>query len=215
MIRRLRHRKRLLLWIGAALASAALFPLLWKGWVGWYYGGLIYGVSDTPPRRVAIVFGAAIYSEHRLSSVLRDRMETAIALYEAGIVQKLLVSGDNRFETYDEPTAMMRYAIQRGVPEEDIQPDFGGRRTYDTCYRAHHIFQVQSAVLVTQDFHLPRALFTCNGLGLDAVGTSADLRPYRDRRWYSIRETAATLVALWDVIRGKPAPVLGEPIPIE
>lgn len=209
-----RRRKRLW-WILAVLASAALFPLLWKSWVGWYYGGLIYKVSETPPRRVAIVFGAAIYSEERLSSVLRDRMETAIGLYEAGTVQKLLVSGDNRFENYDEPTAMMTYAIRRGVPEEDIQPDFAGRRTYDTCYRARHIFEVQSVVLVTQEFHLPRALFTCNGLGLDAVGTSADLRPYRDARWYSIRETAATLVALWDVIIGRAAAVLGEPIPIE
>lgn len=209
------HRRKKLWWILVALISAALFPLLWKSWVGWYYGGLIYGVSETPPRRVAIVFGAAIYSEERLSSVLRDRMETAIGLYEAGIVQKLLVSGDNRFEDYDEPTAMMAYAIRRGVPEEDIQPDFAGRRTYDTCYRARHIFQVQSAVLVTQDFHLPRALFICNGLGLDAVGTSADLRPYRGTRWYFIRETGATLMALWDVIIGRPAPVLGELIPIE
>lgn len=208
-------RKKLLWRILVVLISVAFFPLLWKSWVGWYYSGVIYGVSETPPRRVAIVFGAAIYNEERLSSVLRDRMETAIGLYEAGIVQKLLVSGDNRFETYDEPTAMMTYAIRRGVPEQDIQPDFAGRRTYDTCYRARHIFQVQSAVLVTQDFHLPRALFICNNLGLDAVGTSADLRPYRGTRWYFIRETGATLMALWDVIIGRPAPVLGEAIPIE
>lgn len=77
--------------------------------------------------------------------MLRDRVDTAIALYDAGQVQKLIMSGDNRVVEYNEPQAMMNYAIARGVPEEDIQPDYGGRRTYDTCYRAKEIFQVESA----------------------------------------------------------------------
>ena len=107
----------------------------------------------------------------------------------------------------------MAYAIERGVPSEDLQPDFGGRRTYDTCYRAREIFQIDNAILVTQEFHLPRALFTCNLLGIEAVGVAADLRPYRGARWYEFRETAATLNALWDIIRQARPPVLGEPIP--
>jgi SanA protein len=109
---------------------------------------------------------------------------------------------------------MMEYAIQRGVSPDDVQPDYGGRRTYDTCYRAREIFQLDSAILVTQEFHLPRALFTCRRLGIEAVGVMADLRPYRAARFYEVRETLATAVALWDTIRKLPAPVLGDPIPI-
>lgn len=91
--------------------------------------------------------------------MFRDRVDTAIDLYKAGKVQKLLVSGDNRFANYNEPGAMMAYAIAHGVTPADIQPDYGGHRTYDTCYRAQAIFQVQEAILVTQAFHLPRALY--------------------------------------------------------
>jgi SanA protein len=126
------------------------------------------------------------------------------------------VSGDNRFEDYDEPGRMMEYAISRGVPAEDIQPDYAGRRTYDTCYRAKAIFQLDSALLVTQDFHLPRALFTCRNLGVEAVGVSADLRNYHPLsiRWSNSREFLATIVALFDIIRRQPAAVLGDPIPL-
>ncbi|MCP4425347.1 MAG: hypothetical protein GY803_12700, partial [Chloroflexi bacterium] len=168
-----------------------------------------------PTNRVAIVFGAAVYGNERLSPILRDRMETAVTLYHNDKVQKILVSGDNRFENYDEPGAMMAYAIEQGVSPDDIQPDYAGRRTYDTCYRAKSVFQLDSAILVTQQFHLPRALFTCQRLGIDAVGVAADLRPYRDARWYEVRETWATAVALWDIMRQLPAPVLGDPISIE
>ena len=148
--------------------------------------------------------------------MLQDRMETAVQLYHARKVQKLLLSGDNRFIDYNEPARMMDYALSRGVPASDIQLDYAGRRTYDTCYRAKAIFQLRSAVLVTQDFHLPRALFTCRGLGVEAVGVSADLRSYHRRsiRWSQIREFPATIVALYDVIRRQPASVLGDPIPI-
>jgi uncharacterized SAM-binding protein YcdF (DUF218 family) len=137
-------------------------------------------------------------------------------LEKSGKVQKLLMSGDNPSAFYDEPTAMMNYAIARGVPAEDIQPDFAGRRTYDTCYRAKAIFRLDSAVLVTQDFHLPRALFTCRVLGIDAVGVVADLQSYdvRSLAWSQGREILASAKALPDVILQKPAPVLGDSIPI-
>lgn len=197
------------------LLAIVSFPFVWRKGVQWVYGRSIYTPSTVPADRVAIVFGAAVYENGRLSSVLRDRMETAVVLYQDGKVQKILVSGDNRFAEYDEPGAMMDYAIERGVHPDDIQPDYGGRRTYDTCYRAREIFQLDSAVLVTQRFHLPRALFTCQRLGIEAVGVAADLQPYRAARWYEIRETVATAVALWDTIRQQPAPVLGDPIPID
>ena len=90
------------------------------------------------------------------------------------------MSGDNRFIDYNEPGAMQAFALELGIPEEDIVLDYAGRRTYDTCYRAGEIFQLETAILVTQEFHLPRALYICNVLDIKAVGVSADVRTYRD-----------------------------------
>ena len=190
-------RKRKLLLYGFLLGLALLLaPFVWRKGVQWVYGRSIYTTEDVPADTVAIVFGAAIYGNGRLSPILRDRMDTAVQLYQAGTAQKIIVSGDNRFEDYDEPTAMMEYAIERGVAAEDVQPDYAGRRTYDTCYRAREIFQLESAILVTQRFHLPRALFTCQQLGIEVVGVASDPQLYRDAGWYEVRETLATAVAL-------------------
>lgn len=210
-----RLKQIVILVFGLGLGLAACF-WLWSWWVNWYYSRFIFAPEELSSGRVAIVFGARVYPDGRLSAMLRDRVETAVQLYHAGKVQKLLVSGDNRFADYDEPGRMMAYAIERGVPAADIQPDYAGRRTYDTCYRARAIFQLERAVLVTQEFHLPRALFTCRSLGLNAVGVPADLQPYHRRSvaWSTAREIPASLVALLDVIRRQPAPVLGQPIPL-
>ena len=210
-----RRRKILLTILGLGL-SLVFFFSLWPWLVNKYYHRFIYLPDEIPAERVAIVFGARVHSDGRLSAMLQDRVEIAVQLYESGRVQKLLLSGDNRFADYDEPGRMMAYAIRRGVPAEDIQPDYAGRRTYDTCYRAKAIFQLDSAVLVSQEFHLPRALFTCRNLGIEAVGVPADLRRYHpvSIRWSTAREFLATIWALFDVIRQKPAPVLGQPIPI-
>lgn len=176
----------------------------------------MYYLAHAPEDQVAIVFGARIYPNGTLSAMLRDRVDAAVDLYHAGKVQKLIMSGDNRFDNYNEPGAMMAYAIGRGVPEADIQPDYGGRRTYDTCYRARHIFQVESAILVTQAFHLPRALFLCDTLGTEVTGVIADRRTYDPRSiaWSETREIPALLAALLDVVRRAPPPVLGDPLPL-
>jgi SanA protein len=131
-------------------------------------------------------------------------------------VQKLLFSGDNRFVDYNEPGAMRAYAITLGVPEEAIVLDYAGRRTYDTCYRAKHIFEVDEAILVTQNYHLPRALFTCNQLGVKSVGVAADQRTYSrsSRLVWNVRELPASLEAMWDVWIAHPSVVLGDPEPI-
>lgn len=180
-------------------------PFLLRSTVKAFYDGRSFDASTAPARPVAIVFGAAVYGD-RLSSVLRDRVETAIALYHSGVVDRIVVSGgtDNAF--YNEPDAMRAYAIERGVPAEAIIPDYEGNRTYDTCYRARHTLDIESAILVTQAFHLPRSLLTCSWLGIDAIGAVADQRPYRAAQWYEVRETAATVVALWDVLRREPPP---------
>jgi SanA protein len=175
-----------------------------------------FPMEDVPADRVAIVFGAGLRRDGGPTAVLRDRVQTAVQLYQEGKVEKLLMSGDNRFENYNEPEAMRRYAHSLGVPDEAIVLDYAGRRTYDTCYRARHIFGVESAILVTQKFHLSRALFTCNALGIKAVGVEADNYYYlkRSRLYWNIREQFATVTAFWDVYFKKPLPVLGEPEPI-
>lgn len=185
-----------------------LLPLLWRQIMRLSSNDRIYSPALAPEADAAIVFGAAVYADGRLSAVLRDRMDTAIALYETGKVRRILVSGDNRADHYDEPGAMRAYAIARGIPEGAVAPDQAGLRTYDTCYRAGEIFGLNDAILVTQAFHLPRALFTCRQLGLDVVGVAADQRPYRGARWYEFRETVASLRALWDVVRREPPPLL-------
>ena len=110
-------------------------------------------------RPVVIVFGAGLRRDGTPTTVLRDRVETAAELYRQGKVEKLLMSGDNRFVDYNEPEAMRQYALQLGIPDEDIVLDYAGRRTYDTCYRAGAIFGVKKVILVTQLFHLPRAIY--------------------------------------------------------
>ena len=178
--------------------------------------GRVYSIEDVPNERVAVVFGAGLWRDGSPTPVLRDRVETASELYFQGKVEKLLMSGDNRFVDYDEPTAMKNYALELGVPEKAIVLDYAGRRTYDTCYRAKEIFGVESALLVTQEFHLSRALYICDALGVESKGVNADKRIYlkRSRIFWNIRETLATLTAFWDVYVARPLPVLGEFEPI-
>jgi SanA protein len=175
-----------------------------------------YSVEDTPVDRVAIVFGAGLRRDGTPTAILRDRVDTAAQLYFAGKVEKLLLSGDNRVVDYNEPESMRQYARSLGVPEEALVLDYAGRRTYDTCYRAKAIFGVQSAILITQKFHLSRALFTCNVLGVKAVGVEANNYYYlkRSRLYWNVREQFATVGAFWDVYVKRPLPVLGEPEPI-
>ncbi|MFV1948698.1 MAG: vancomycin high temperature exclusion protein [Anaerolineales bacterium] len=173
-----------------------------------------FDTENVPADEAAIVFGAGLLVDGSPTSVLKDRVATAAKLYLSGKINKILMSGDNRYLNYNEPGAMKAYALELGVPENDIVLDYAGRRTYDTCYRARDIFQLSSAILVTQQFHLPRALYTCNTLGLESVGVTADMRPYRDSGYWSIREIIASLVAFVQVHITKPEPVLGDLEPI-
>jgi SanA protein len=175
-----------------------------------------YTVESAPVKPVAIVFGAGLYRDGTPTPVLKDRIDTAARLYFAGKVQVILMSGDNRYLNYNEPGAMLEYAVSLGVPEQDIVLDYAGRRTYDTCYRALRIFDVREAVVVTQSFHLPRALYTCNALGMKAIGVAAEIREYRvsSLAYWNLRELPATLTALVDVHLARPLPVLGKSEPI-
>jgi vancomycin permeability regulator SanA len=183
---------------------------------GLYARPKTYTAADIPSRRVAIVFGAGLWRNGTATPVLQDRVQMAANLYFDGKVEKLLMSGDNRFVDYNEPAVMREAAIFLGVPEEAIVLDYAGRRTYDTCYRAKAIFGITEAILVTQAFHLPRAIYECNRLGVDSVGVETDLRVYRKSSvlYWNTRELFATVAALWDVNINHPIPVLGNPEPI-
>lgn len=215
MRKRVRVSWRLLLWVPGAAALTLLLGLLISHLTAASYCVHIHdSVADAPTRRVAIVFGAGIWPNGQLSDVLADRVATAVALYQAGKVERLLMTGDNRFIEYNEPQRMKEYAMALGVPEEAIVLDYAGRRTYDSCYRAQYIFEVPEATLVTQAYHLPRALLTCSRLGIDSVGMVADQRTYTHIVWFRLREIPATLLAWWQVNVTRPEPVLGEKLPI-
>ena len=173
----------------------------------------MYQEENAPPEKLAIVFGAGLRHDGTPTPVLQDRVETAAALYFRGKVKKILMSGDNRFEYYNEPGAMRQYALSLGVPDSAIALDYAGRRTYDTCYRARAIFGVKDALLVTQKFHMPRALFLCNTLGVNAYGVEANNNRYRKLSLllWNFREQIATVGAFIDIYLSKPVPVLGGP----
>ncbi len=203
------------------LLAAAIFAYIVNRQVQWQTGARAKNSiteipADNPPR-VALVFGAGVLTDGSPTPVLEDRIITAVELYRAGRVKKLLMSGDNRFENYNEPAAMKETAIKLGVPEADIVEDFAGRRTYDSCYRAREIFGVERAVLVTQQFHLNRALYLCQNVGIDSYGISADRRPYpeSDKKWWILREDIATVGAWFNVNFAASKPILGNREPIE
>jgi vancomycin permeability regulator SanA len=205
----------------ALLGTASLFAI--HLYIGSYTGGRLYkSIDEIPPPdtvgdppRVAIVFGASVWANGEPSPVLRDRVETAVDLYKAGKVKKLLMSGDNPVRGYDEPTVMKDTAVKMGVPESDIVMDFAGRRTYDTCYRAKEVFEVKRAILVTQEFHQPRALYLCSNMGIDSVGINADRFKYLEERYWRFREFFSVISAWFEMNFIPFKPIGGEKEPIQ
>ncbi|CAN5553988.1 vancomycin high temperature exclusion protein [soil metagenome] len=163
-----------------------------------------------PATSVAIVFGAGIGSRE-----FKDRVSTAATLYKLGKVKKLLMTGDNGHLSYNEPQAMKDVAIQTGVPAKDITCDYAGFRTYDSLYRAKEIFEVQKAVLVTQRYHLPRAMFLAQRLGLEVTGVDAGIQSYGSiQSWYDFREVIAAETAWLDVTTEHKPKFLGKKEPL-
>lgn len=180
----------------AVFIAIAVFP---KKLLEWRAENLIFNLDEAPSEPVAIVFGAGLYRNGQPSPVLMDRVAVGSELYHRGKVKTLIMSGTRRDDTYDESRAMSKLAMEMGVPETAIILDPFGTRTYETCRQAKDAHQVRDALLVTQRYHLPRALVTCRGMGINAVGVTADLRDYKPRasRFWEIREIPATIVALW------------------
>jgi vancomycin permeability regulator SanA len=182
-------------------------------------GGNRYDLSRTPINkvpfhRVAIVFGAGILPDRKPTPYLQHRIETAVKLYQAHRVNILLMSGDNSVVSHNEPLVMKDYAVKLGVPAKAIVVDDAGFNTYDSCYRAHVIFGLTNATLVSQGYHLPRAMVTCRGLGVSNTGVVA-IHPTRDYSInYLLRELVSTDKMVFQLVF-KPQPtILGKPLPI-
>jgi vancomycin permeability regulator SanA len=151
--------------------------------------------SEAPVAPVVLVFGAGLAPGGVPSSVLAQRLDMAVALWKEGKARAVLVSGDNSDRFHDETRAMRRYLLERGLPETAVLGDDSGLSTYDSCVRAYSVFQVRKALLVTQRFHLPRALYIANSVGMDAWGVAADEGLPSTRR-YAVREMFSRVLAL-------------------
>lgn len=138
-----------------------------------------------------IVLGASVLPDGTPSLILQDRVNEAVDLYKAGAAPKIIMSGDNSTSDYNEVYAMKEYAIAQGVPSEDIFCDHAGFSTYETMYRAESIFGVDRAIVVTQTYHLYRAVYDANGLGIDTVGVASDRRSFDQQLWFDAREIPA------------------------
>ena len=202
----------------ALVVTAALVIGLATAYVRLSTRGERYAADDVPAVKVAIVFGAGLRNSGEPSPMLEDRISLAVALYKDSRVSHLLMTGDHGTTAHDEVKVMHDRAVELGVPTEDITLDHAGFDTYDSCYRAEAIFGVEEAVLVTQRFHLARAIYTCRQLGIDAVGVGAeDWDNYpTDMPLYEVREVGSTLKALVElhVLRSRPK-VLGPEEPID
>ncbi|WP_309050345.1 ElyC/SanA/YdcF family protein [Streptomyces sp.] len=177
--------------LGACLALA---PVTWTHTAA---AGKLRTTADVPARDVALVFGAGLWNG-RPTPYLAHRLDTAAELYRTGKVRVLLVTGDNSRTAYDEPSAMRAYLTARGVPDARIVSDYAGFDTWDSCVRARRVFGVDRAVLVSQDFHVKRAVALCERAGVEAYGVGA-AEPH-DATWYhgTTREMFAAAKAALD-----------------
>jgi len=205
-----RRRRRVRLLVGALVVVVLLaLPLLVVQGVGRAHERAL---GDVPDHTVALVLGAGLHPDGTPSTYLARRLDAAKTLYDQGTVKVILVSGDNSTVTHDEPTAMRDYLVEHGVPADAIVLDHAGFDTHDSCVRAHKIFGVDDAVVISQGYHVPRAAFSCTAAGIDttAVGVSASsVTPTQAVLW-RVREIPASYKAAWDALVGRDPVHLGK-----
>jgi vancomycin permeability regulator SanA len=192
----MKPRRRLALSVLGVLAAAVLavnVAVLRGG-----RGGQLEGPIDC-----ALVLGAGVRDDGTPSDVLRDRLDEALVLYRSGRVRRVLVSGDHQSAGYDEPNTMRRYLEAAGVPPEAIFMDHAGLDTYSSMWRARHVFGASRVVVVTQRFHLARAVWCARALGMEAEGSAADRHLYRGIAWLEAREIVSRTKAFVDVTVGR------------
>jgi SanA protein len=198
------------------LASVAAAATVW--WMSYRAAPRIFRSAVNPPiphpAQVALIPGASVLPNKQPSNTLLGRLRAGIELYNREIVPKLLLSGDNSRKFYDEVHTMRDYCLRHGVRDEDIFLDHAGVRTYDTMARARGTFAVKTAIVVSQEQYLPRALFLADTQGIKAEGFVAEDSSY-DKTWQARgREYLARLKSLWDVYAAKPAIIQDAPMPV-
>jgi SanA protein len=188
--------------------ALVMVPVLMRGSVR----GYMYDAPEKTPRaQAALVLGASVV-RGKPSPVLEERAHTAVALYMMGKVSKILVTGDNGALTHDEVTPVRKYLLDAGVAPEDIFLDHAGFDTYSSMYRARDVFLADSLIIVTQDFHMPRAIYVARRLGLEAYGVVPE-RGQGDAYDY-VREVPASAKALYDLAIGRSPKYLGDAYPL-
>ena len=162
-----------------------------------------------------MVLGASVLPDGTPSGILRDRLDVGIQLYKAGLAPKIVMSGDNQSDsTYDEVNNMKAYAVAHGVPSADVFCDHAGLCTYDSAYRAKYVFEAKRMIMVTQTYHLYRALYDANSLGVHTIGVASDLHTYALQLWYDTREVAARVSDFVKVHLKSTSTYLSEPVPL-
>ena len=211
-----RRFSRVLLNTAVVLILAAAAVLAGTNiWVCSEGGGLIVPEADAKTADAIIVLGALVWDDGQPSDMLKDRLDVAYELYEAGKAPRILVSGDHGREEYDEVNGMRRYLEGKGVPTEAIFMDHAGFDTYATMYRARDVFVVKRAIVVTQKYHLYRALFLAKNMGLDAQGVDCKRYDSKYQWYYDLREAAARAKDFFLAKVFKPKPqYLGDELPI-
>ncbi|MFF9042972.1 vancomycin high temperature exclusion protein [Streptomyces parvulus] len=188
-----RGRRRLI----RAVVAGCVLALLPATWMHLVTGDRLRATADVPRTAVAVVFGAGLW-DGEPSPYLAHRLDAAAGLYRAGRIEVVLVTGDNSREEYDEPDAMRAYLVRHGVPDGRIVSDYAGFDTWDSCVRAKKIFGVDRAVLISQGFHIRRAVALCQEAGVVSYGVGVDER--HDATWYygGVREGLAAGKAALD-----------------
>ncbi|MDD2426897.1 MAG: ElyC/SanA/YdcF family protein [Eubacteriales bacterium] len=207
--------KAILISILVIILAAVLMVFAVDRWVAWRGGAMIVEIDEVePPYDAIIVLGAQVLDNYYPSDMLRDRLDGAVELYNSGISDRILVTGDHREDNYNEVAVMGRYLLEQGIPDEAIFMDHFGLDTYDSIYRSHHVFGIEKAIVVTQTFHLQRALYIARALDYDYHGYVTDAREYNSSTYTFLREYGARLKAVYEVLSDAQPARMDSPMPI-
>lgn len=208
-----KKRRLLRCLVGIVFVLAALFCVIQLR-INWYAAPYLVNIETAPEADAVLVLGAKVYADGTPSPTLQDRLDAGYQLYLTGKVKKILVSGDHGQADYNEVEVMKNYLLAKGVPREDIFMDHAGFDTYDSMYRARDVFEVESVIISTQQFHINRSVYIARRLGLDAYGLPSPDRE-QGRIYNNLRESLAKIKAFFDIeIFHREPRVLGDVIPI-
>ncbi|MDO8265755.1 MAG: ElyC/SanA/YdcF family protein [Candidatus Saccharibacteria bacterium] len=211
ILSKLRHKRTIFLIISLLFLFVFGIIVFCNIYVSSFKKYIIMNPSTQNYAKIGIVFGSGVDHEGKPYKELQARLDSAAETLEAGIVDKLIVSGDNRFLNYNEPIAMTKYLVEeKGIDATKIQPDYAGRSTYETCERAAKIFSVKKAILFSANSHLPRAIFTCRSFGIESYGIGNNAEANNATR----RELLAKIKSMFNVYIYGEKTILGDPIEI-